>query len=236
MVSRSMRVSRGVFRGVVVVAGCVVMAGCSDGPLPPEPRPEVLWVEGEPSGPLEDDPWVRAVRAADLENQVAITTRDFSRPVLEEISGGMVGRTYADVQHGVRVEEWIFSPGSTPMIPVHVEEAADGQSATVAVCVAVDWRLTADDPEPPTDLRGALVLREVSLVEGERSVDFGGALIGEDAARRGLGADVVDEYLDPREGSTCKLDDAAVGLFDPQPDVTLEYSLDDIKTATSDHE
>lgn len=48
-----------------VVAMSSVLVGCGGPEDPgPSPTPSVVWSSGEPSGPLEGDPWVQAVRGA----------------------------------------------------------------------------------------------------------------------------------------------------------------------------
>lgn len=230
--------TRHAFRGraaaVLAAASIWTLTGCTGGPLPPAERPEVVWADGEPSGPLENDPWVQAVRASDLELRIAHATRDFSNTAIgDTTSSGPLFGLLGSVQASAKDGEWSFPPGPTPMIPVHVEEAADGKSASVYTCRAAGWTISADDPEIEDPLRGRFAELKLVLEGGHRKVDQSGTLDDLDGVAYILGKDVIAPFLDGREGSDCNLDDAKIGLFDPQPDVTIEYTPEDIKTTAA---
>lgn len=204
-----------------------VLTAC--GPAQPlEGRPNVAWLHGEPSGPLEDDPWVQAVRASELEIQIAAATLDFAEPALYETTiPDWAARAQGVVEDRARAEEWAYPPGPSPMIPVHVEEAPDGNSATVTACHTAwtEWLISPQNPEPP-EPRGYLSSYRVTLKDGKRLVDSGGAIASPESARD-IAGDAVEPLL-VGEGGLCKLDDAAIGLFDPQPDVNAKYAEEDI--------
>ncbi|MBL0888134.1 hypothetical protein [Myceligenerans indicum] len=214
------------------LAATFTLAGCS-GAVPPAERPEIAWPDGTPDSPLDDNPWVQAVRAADSEAQIASATRDFSNPALYD-NGTLqsVAIYLGTVEDRALDEEWAYPPGPTPMIPVHVEEAPDGQSATVTICsVAMgSWLISPENPEPPADLRGGLANRIVTIEGGQRKVEWGGGYTELETVEKKFGAAAVDPVR-PRsdDEGMCSLADAKIGLFDPQPDVTVEYTPDDIK-------
>ncbi|MFC4629589.1 hypothetical protein ACFO6V_15185 [Promicromonospora alba] len=216
--------------GAALITGlALALTGC--GSVKPDPRPEVIWPDGEPTGPLEDDPWVQAVRTSYLELDIAIATRDFSAPALRDTAPIIRRETHAHLEDSARERAWAFTPGPRPLIPIHVDEAPNGKSATVITCYAADWYITAEDPEPPTDPRGVLLDIPVTIEDGRRMVEPG-VLLNDDVVMNTMDAEVAEAaepFLDPREDRNCLLDDAPRGYFDPAPDVTLEYSPDDIK-------
>lgn len=217
----------GYVTATLLLAG-LALTGC--GSVEPDPRPEVVWPNGEPTGPLEDDPWVQAVRTTYLELDIAIATRDFSAPALRDTDPDIRRATRHNLEDAAREDAWVFAPGPRPLIPIHVDEALDGKSATVITCSAAGWYITAEHPEPPADPRGVLNEMRVTLENGRRIVGGGAGL--DESVLLGTSAELAEAaepLLDPREESQCLLDDAARGYFDPPPDVTLEYSPDDIK-------
>jgi hypothetical protein len=214
----------------------LVLTGCTTS-APLTERPALVWQDGEPTGPLEANPWVQALRTSDLEGQIASATLDFTTPALYESSDlDLIASRRWMLETAARSEEWAYPPGPTPMIPVHVEESSDGDSAKVTICRASDWLISAEHPAPPTRLRGHLARINETLKDGHRLVDTGGLIPDAETANRVLGADVAAPFLsdDVERDGVCTLKDAAVGLFDPQPDVTVEYSVEDIKRPGDD--
>lgn len=72
---------------VLLVLATGVLAGCYSVPTAPTgpsdlATPDIRWEGGEPSGPLETDPWVQAVRASELNFALAVSAHDFSDPDL----------------------------------------------------------------------------------------------------------------------------------------------------------
>lgn len=185
----------------LVVAG-VALVGCT----PAIESPEVVWKSGPPSGELEDNPWVEAVRASDLALNVAFVTRDYTtedvRATTVSSDIGLFSSSQVSRAEGKR-----FStvPGPTPMIPLSVDEESETQ-AVVTVCKATNWSIDADHPSVPEQLVGEVIEYRVNLDDGDRRAG-GGAPTGEE----------------------CDLTDASIGLFDPQPDPTETYSPDDVK-------
>ena len=98
-------------------------------------------------------------------------------------------------------------------------------------CSAADWYVTAEHPEAPTDPPGILLETRVVFEDGRRRVDQGEAL-DEDVVMNTMGAfiaEAADPFLDPREDSSCLLEDAARGSSSRAPEIGLEYSPNDIK-------
>ena len=215
---------------LLILVGLVaaVFSGCS--PMEPEPRPAVAWPNGEPVGELESDPWVQALRAADMELQVASVTRDFTAPELAHATGlGLIYEYRDNLRAAAENDSWKFPAGPTPMIPIAVKEASDGKYASVVVCIATDWYVSAGQPARPTKRVGTFQSFSVSIDgDGLRKVSARG-LVMDDAARS---EDIFDELrMEPpdRGGrSVCSLEDAALGYFDPLPDPTVEYGPEDI--------
>lgn len=219
---------------VLVAATGVILAGCSQPTVPPAERPEVVWTDGEPAGPLEDDPWVQAVRASDLELSIARVTLDLTEPGLVETNtSSQISWLFGSIEATAESEGMAYPPGPTPMIPVHVEESGDGESATVLMCAPVAWTVTADETEPENPLRGRFDWYDLVMEDGRRKLDSIGAGNIE-GSEHAVGKQALEPFLDDREDSDCTLDDAKVGLFDPAPDVSVEYTPEDIKTTTED--
>jgi hypothetical protein len=220
-----------VLAGVAVILSGLALIATGGSSVEPGPRPEVVWPTGEPTGPLEDDPWVQAVRTSYLELDIAIATRDFGAPALLDTAWGIRSDTKDSLEEAALDKEWVFSSGPRPLIPIHVDEAPDGRSATVIICHAASWYVTAENPEPPTDPIGVLDEMWLTLEGDHRRVSQGRG-VDEDVVRNRMGAEVAEAaepLLDPSEESDCLLDDAPRGYFDPAPDVTIEYSPDDIQ-------
>ncbi|PUB28736.1 hypothetical protein C8K30_103157 [Promicromonospora sp. AC04] len=219
-----------VLAGVAVVLIAIALIPTGGGSVEPGSRPKVVWPAGEPTGPLEDDPWVQAVRTSYLELDIAVATRDFGAPALRDTAWNIQSDTKDSLEEAALDKKWVFSSGPRPLIPIYVNEAPDGRSATVIVCHAAGWYVTAENPEPPTDPIGVLDEMWLTLEDGNRTVDQGRE-VDADVVLNRMGAEVAEAaepLLDPREESDCLLDDAPRGYFDPAPDVTLEYSPDDI--------
>lgn len=186
----------------LVVAG-IALVGCT--PSPTVDAPEVTWQDGEPSGELEDSPWVQAVRASDLALNTAWVTRDYTAKEVEETTEALVSQQLYNTQVGrAGREEFGVYPGPTPMIPLSVDEESDTR-AVVRVCQATNWFVTADQPDIPDELVGEIKEYQV---------------VGTDNRRASGPAPTAEE---------CDLSDASIGLFAPQPDPTETYSPDDVK-------
>ena len=169
--------------------------------------PTVVWQDGAPSGELEDSLWVQAVRASDLALNTAWVTRDYTSEELRSTTSSSTIQAFSSVQaSAAKGNRHFTSPGPTPMIPLDVEET--GGEAIVRICQAQDWVLTADKPTAPTELQGQVAEFRVVMRDGGERRSEGAALKLEE----------------------CDLDDAAIGLFDPQPDFTETYSPDDVKS------
>jgi len=116
-----------------VVSGIGCLSGCAaDEPVP---APTLVWVDGEPDGPLESDPWVRAVRAGSLAEVVALNSADFSGEDLLVTWDRFRIRSFAndvrgDAMHG-RAEVFL---GPRPFTPLTVETTEDGRRAEVVGC------------------------------------------------------------------------------------------------------
>ena len=73
---------------VLCVFVCLVVTGVVSGCTPTDSRPipnlipDVVWPEGEPTGPLESDPWVQALREYALVTGAARLSLNYSDPAL----------------------------------------------------------------------------------------------------------------------------------------------------------
>lgn len=130
--------------GAAAFAMVVSGAGCAKAPAEPPP---LVWVDGEPDGPLEDDPWVRMVRAGEAAYTYARNTGDFTRPELVDSwdyaqVSSLAGRVRGQVQSKrPRVEL-----GPQPFAPLSVREEDDGRRVYVVGCSdAQQWSPPYDD-------------------------------------------------------------------------------------------
>ena len=126
---------------------CTSLIACSstDAALPT--KPELVWVDGAPSGTLESDGWVKAVRDAELAFAWASNEADFTLPEVTSTWSNFSIHSFAasvqaDLLHGTpRVYL-----GPVPLAPVAVQVDDDGKGADVAACVdAVETQPTYDD-------------------------------------------------------------------------------------------
>lgn len=185
----------------LLLAG-VALVGCT----PAAAAPEVAWENGPPTGELEQDPWVAAVRASDLALNTAWVTRDYTTDDVRSTTISADIDLFASSQIN-RAEGGRFAtpPGPTPMIPLSVDEESETQ-AVVKVCKATNWYLDAEQPSVPSTLDGEVFEHRVVRDGDDRRV--------------GAGAPTAEE---------CDLSEASIGLFDPQPDPDETYSPDDVK-------
>ena len=182
----------------------ILLAGCT--PATPVPAPTVEWSPSAPTGPYEDTDWVQAIRSYNLEWALASNSHDLTSPALAEVASSLDISLMADrLRQSAEDGEFRFYPGPVPLEVVDLTE--DGDSARVTGCRASPaWLISKDHPEPSTDDPTEAVYNLVRAESGEVRIESIG------------GSDIP-----------CDLSDAAVGLFDPQPDLTATYSPDDVK-------
>lgn len=197
------------------VALLITLAGCTPTPAEQSDQgvPDVVWADGEPSGEFEQDAWVQAARSALTALAVAQNRNDFELPELVESTTYEVRsaawRGARDrVEAGERTD---VHPGPQPLEPQSVEVSADGRSASVQACVALDWSSPQGTPPESFDTAGA----EYRL---ERTED----------GRTILDAIVGLPNLD------CATADPAVGLFDPAPKESSVTDVDQIVRPQTD--
>ena len=195
---------------VILGAACtavalLALAGC-DGP--PEPTETVdagptVVVTPDLTGPvtsdspLESDPWMSAVRAADLgvvlaQNHADFTIEQFTSTRVSGLAFTTYRRWTDRVADSGKPHEPILGP--YPMRPISVAPTPDGSGATVVVC-EVSSALDAPDPLTAPLTNGGI--RTYLLVTGDD-----GALLVESASN---------------SATTCDATGATVGLFDPPP-------------------
>ncbi len=141
-----------------VLAAIVVgsLTACTPTTQQPSVEPTTVWQSGAPSGSLEDDPWVGAVRAS-LEAQArAINRNDFSRPTLNATTAyDLRSRLYgASLDRFTNSGNTEVFPGPLPFAPVEVTDGADASAAAVRGCVAQQWASKEGTPPETLDARG----------------------------------------------------------------------------------
>ena len=137
---------------LVVALGLVVgVAGCATEKEPPV-YPSVQWQGAAPTGALEADPWVQAVRAELEAEAVARNRNDFSIPELADTATeGYVDRASASaIQMISNHDHTDLYPGPRPFLPAEVEtdpwDTGDDVAA-VRGCVAGEWSTESGRPE-----------------------------------------------------------------------------------------
>ena len=100
-----------------LAAFALTLVGCT----PPEPveDPTVIW-ESDGTSPLESDPAIEAVRAADLAYKLAFNTLDFSRSDFVAAYSPSYADDLSRLHHAVRQ-----SAGGTPRVSRSCDLAAD---------------------------------------------------------------------------------------------------------------
>lgn len=198
--------------GVVLVSG-MILAGCSAPEVPgPAPTPSVVWSAGEPSGPLESDPWVQAVRAGALPQAVALNSRDLRSPSLHAALTSTAVRDVYGILHEYARDNSTDddgarrAPGPRPFDPLSVDVAPDGKSATVKGCTVFDWLITQDD---------GVFDDGAEPVQGWYDVVLSSS-----------GGYRVDHFT--ITGGACESQNLTIGTFDPLPDGNWDYWQEDI--------
>ena len=206
----------------VVLAGCVLagsLAGCAD--PEPVPDPVLVWVDGEPDGPLESDPWVRAVRAAELAAVLALNSGDFAREDLAATWHPSTIDKFADeVGYAARDDEAEVFLGPWPFTPLLVEVADDGRKAEVVGCSDA-YEKVQEVPRSDGIRWPTVTVQYLDLGTDGQPRLFGGGSPVEDYILPD-GALLTPEY--------CDTVPIARGVLDPPPDLEVlkAKSRDDI--------
>lgn len=137
--------------GAAAVVGLAVvgLVGCTtEEPAPIDP--EVRWVGAAPSGRLDRDPWVRAVRAELVAEAVARNRNDFSLDAFAKTATPeYIGEASGTAIEALRANETTtLLPGPLPFTPTQVEVGYWDQGDDVAAvrgCVAGNWSMDPGD-------------------------------------------------------------------------------------------
>ena len=201
--------SRSCGRVAITVMVVVLASGCgADAPRPVE-TPNVRWAPGQPHGDLETDPWVEAVRAAELAHATAINSANYTDP-------SMVHSWRADDVHffaqraASRLDGGMkyVMLGPAPFTPLAVEEDSSGDAAVVRGC-ADDMATEPEIEQGPGPWPQAYVYRLELGPDGHRRVTSSSEVTEPYTLANG---DVLtDEY--------CATVEIPRGTFDPAPDL-----------------
>lgn len=199
-----------------------LLGGCAWTEEPP-PRPELVWVDGAPTGELESDEWVQAAREADFAHAWASNVADFSLPTVTSSWNdfaikSFVSHVEADLLHG-RASVFL---GPRPMAPVLVQVDDDGKRALVAACVdALETQPAYDDGNDWPLVRYYLL---EMTEDGERRMARGRS--PQEPFILSDGTELTDDYCD-----TVPIPRA---VFDPAPDLEAlaRKDMDDVVAPT----
>jgi hypothetical protein len=191
----------------VLVVLSMTAGGCvPDSGDPPDPV--LVWPDGEPDGPLEENEWVRAARAAEVAYSRAVNAADFSQgAIVDTWDEYAVRRVASRLEGQMSRGNASVHLGPAPLLPVAVDVAEDGKSALVAACVDAYQRMpSTDDGNVWPNVR----LYEIELgADGRRRYSGGG---GDGAPYYFAdGSELTPEY--------CADKSIPRAIFDPAPDL-----------------
>lgn len=211
-------------RAIAAALLLVPLGACSPTDAAPEPRPTLIWADAQPSGELESDEWVKAVREAEFTRAWAANTADFSLPALTSVWDT---DTIHDFAATVRSDLLRGTPhvylGPRPLAPVAVAVDDDGKGAVVAACV------DASDMRPPYDDGNDWPLLRYYPLE----------LTESGTRRMARGRPPQEPFILPDGNELtheyCKTLTIARAVFDPAPDLEALASkeMDDVVLPTS---
>jgi hypothetical protein len=198
--------------GLALVLG---IAGCTpQGGQAAQPFPEIVWADGEPSGPFDGDTAVVAVRDGLAAMAVASNRNDFRLPEL-----------VATVEYDVRSNLWraaekrledgestLLAPGPAPFEPTEV--VPDGDGWRVRGCVLDEWA-TPSGAQPT----GGAAAMDASGIEYRLTPT-------DDVLR--ISAVIVVPALD------CASARPSIGIFDPAPVPSGVTDPDDVERPLTD--
>lgn len=204
---------RRVLRISTIAVFALVLSACTTPESPPLPFPDVVWDEGTPGGELEDDVWVQATRTSMTALDVARNQNDFRLPELEATSGYDVrAGAWRDARDTVDAgERTPIAPGPQPLDPRAVTVSAEGSSATVQACVALDWRSV--DGAVPTTLTAAGAEYHLERTDDDH---------------------IILTRIVGLPGLECADASFTVGRFDPTPEPSEVTSSDDVLRPDTD--
>ena len=194
---------------LLVCLSALTASGCGDGTPAPVTTASVRWDESAPSGSLEEDPWVRAVRAGDLAYAAAVNGANFTdrtmRNTWREDHVLWFAKTAA--RRLVDGSAYVIL-GPQPFTPLAGEVDEFGTEAMVVGCadelVILPTPVDEDEERWPQGLEFRLELGD----DGQRRITGVGGL-GE-PYMLSTGEELTDEY--------CASVEIPHGMFHPPPD------------------
>jgi len=192
----------------MTAVGIVSLASCS-AEEPPKATPELVWNDAQPDGPLESDPWVRAIRAGHLAFGLAANAADFSdRDLTSSWRPTDVDQFVTTAQGELLRGNAKVYLGPLPFAPLAVEVQEGGTAARVAACID-DYDTLPREPADGSRWPTPLIYFVELTGDGQRRI------VGAERPSEGFtlpgGAELTPEYCDgvpiPR------------ATFDPPPDL-----------------
>ena len=184
-------------------------AGCSaDAPRPVE-TPDVRWDGAAPSGSIEQDPWVKAVRAGELALAAATNSANYTdRALLDTWREEHVHRVAERGARRLDDGSSYVLLGPSPFAPLAVEVEPSKDRAVVRGCADA----AATEPEVdmgPGPWPQAFEFRLERSPDGQRRIRGASGL--QEPFMLPSGQSLTDEY--------CASIEIPRGTFDPAPDV-----------------
>ena len=201
--------SRSCGRVAIAVVAVLLAGGCGADSPRPVATPNVRWVPGEPRGDIETDPWVEAVRAAELAHATAINSANYTDPSLHNSWRADHVDVFAqgaasDLDNGLAH----VMLGPMPFTPLAVEMDQSGDAAAVRGC-AESLPTEPELEQGPGPWPQAFVYRLELGSDGHRRVTSSSEVTEPYTLANG---DVLtDEY--------CATVEIPRGTFDPRPDL-----------------
>lgn len=120
---------------VMTAAMLALVGGCGTEKPRPVVTPEVRWADTEPYGDIEADPWVRAVRAAELAHATALNNANYAdTEMLTTWREDHVHRFARRAARRLDRGDAYVLLGPPPFTPISVEVDPSGDRAVVRGC------------------------------------------------------------------------------------------------------
>ncbi|MCM0639515.1 hypothetical protein [Cellulomonas wangsupingiae] len=194
----------------------LLLGGCNPEAPRPVPTPSIAWRGARPTGDLEDDAWVKALRESAVALAAATNAANYTdESLMRTWDEGLVLRAAQRARNSLDHGSASVALGPRPFTPVDVQLLDGGQRADVWICT---------EPMPMLEKSPSEV-----LVEAEAKLY--GLRLDADGERRITAATPPDERHVLPDGQQfdddyCDSVPIARALFEPAPDLEALLRLD----------